>query len=101
MRRHALGASGDKGVEGKWMDGWMPYVNWLWVMMLLNWLVNAEKDGGNTRCGPHRVVDLLLASSVGGETKRARVAYLWDPRTSLDTETTRLGDVERARDGEW
>ena len=57
-----------------------------------------RKDGGNTRRGPHRVVELLLASSVGGETKRARVAYLWDPRTSLDTETTRLGDVERARD---
>ena len=83
------------------MDGWMPYANWSWVIMLLNWLVNAEKDGGNTCHGPHRVVDLLLASSVGGETKRAGVAYLWDPRTSLETDTTQLGDVERVRDGEW
>ena len=28
-----------------------------------------QKWGGNTHCGPHRAVDLLLASSVGGETK--------------------------------
>ena len=59
-----------------------------------------RKDGGNTRRGPHRVVELLLASSVGGETKAGWEAYLWDPRTSLDTETMRLGDVERVRDGE-
>ena len=83
------------------MDGWMPYANWSWVIMLLNWLVNAEKDGGNTCRGPHRVVDLLLALSVGGETKRARVTYLWDPQMLLDTKTMQLGDVERARDGEW
>ena len=57
--------------------------------------------GGNTHCGPHRAVDLLLASSVGGETKGGWEAYLWDPRMSLDTETTQLGDVERVRDGEW
>ena len=28
-----------------------------------------RKWGGNTHRGPHRAVDLLLASSVGGETK--------------------------------
>ena len=51
-RRRALGAGGDKGVEGKWMDGWMPYVSWSWVRMLLNWLVNAEKDGETLAVGP-------------------------------------------------
>ena len=69
--------------------------------MLLNQLVSAAKDGGNTRHGPHRVVDLLLALSVGSETKRAWDTYLWDPRTSLDTKTMWLSDVERARDREW
>ena len=70
--------------------------------MLLNRLVSVENGGGggNTHRGPHRAVDLLLASSVGGETKAGWEAYLWDPRTSLDTETMRLGDVERVRDGE-
>ena len=60
-----------------------------------------RKWGGNTHCGPHRAVDLLLASSVGGETKAGREAYLWDPRMSFNTETTRLGDVERVRNREW
>ena len=59
-------------MDRKWMDGWMPYANWSWVMMLLNQLVSAEKRG-ETHCGPHRVVDLLLASSVGGETKEGRM----------------------------
>ena len=27
VRRHVLGAGGDKGVEGRWMDGWMPYAS--------------------------------------------------------------------------
>ena len=58
-----------------------------------------QKWGGNTHCGPHRAVDLLLASSVGVETKAGREAYLWDPRMSLDTETMQLGDVERVTDG--
>ena len=60
-----------------------------------------RKWGGNTHCGPHRAVDLLLVSSVGGEMKAGQEAYLWDPRTSLDTKTMRLGNVERVRDGEW
>ena len=47
--------------------------------MLLNQLVSAEKDGGNTGHGPHMVVDLLLALSVGSETKRVWDTYLWDP----------------------
>ena len=84
------------------MDGWMDAICELVVGHNAAELVSKCRKGwGNTRRGPHRVVDLLLASSVGGETKRAGVAYLWDPRTSLETETTRLGDVERARDGEW
>ena len=60
-----------------------------------------RKWGGNTHCGPHRAIDLLLASSVGGETKSGQEAYLWDPQTSFDTETMWLGDVERVRDGAW
>ena len=60
-----------------------------------------RKEAGTTHCGPYRVVDFLLASSVGSETTRGWDAYLWDPQMSLDTEMTQLGDVERARDGEW
>ena len=60
-----------------------------------------QKRGGKHTPWAPRVVDLLLASSVGGERKRGQDTYLWDPRTSLDTKTTRLSDVERARDREW
>ena len=43
---------GDKGVEGMWRGGWMPYANWLWVVMLLNQLVSVENGGETHTVGP-------------------------------------------------